>query len=448
MLLDRDRQLLTAYVDGELTSRQRRHVVRLLHRSPEARQFLQQLKADSRALGDLPRPSLPVDFSAPVLRLIGERNLSPGRIRIVKFASPTPWMGPILSWAAAAAVLLILGVASYFYFVASMEKPANTELVQKQPEPSPSVSQEEDLEPPIISDDGNEKPSQRLAPKGERPSAVRPPRIVRQPDKKSKSSLVEKSQPSSKEETALTDRVETFQFERVRDLLPMIVTLGDVDRPPTRAKLLGDLRKDNTFRLELPCPNGSKALDRVQNAARRLNIGLIIDKPAQERIKLKWRISYALYMENLTPEELVQFLHQIEVEDHKKLGGKAAETQFERLVVTHMTAGHRKELTALLGTDPTPPASNTTSSSGSDSRTPLPDATARQIGPTLAGQGGTQRPEGGQQVTQVPERIALVLAYHPVRPSPGSEEIKHFLESRKPARAGTLRVLLVLRSGS
>ena len=71
MLLDRYRQLLTAYVDGELSSRQRRHVVRLLHRSAEARRLLRQLEADAKSLRDLPRPALSVDSR--------ERSRSPHR---------------------------------------------------------------------------------------------------------------------------------------------------------------------------------------------------------------------------------------------------------------------------------------------------------------------------------------------------------------------------------
>jgi hypothetical protein len=173
-------------------------------------------------------------------------------------------------------------------------------------------------------------------------------------------------------------------------------------------------------------------------------MGLIIDKAAQERIKLKWKISYLLYFEDVTPEELTEFVRQIDVEDHKSTAGKPAETQFDRLVLTRMNAGHRKELSTLLGVDPITPASNATGSL-TDPHSSLTDATARQVGQSLAGQGGTRTPESGKPAAQPPEHIALVLAYNPVRPSPNSDEIKHFLESRKPVRAGALRVLLVLR---
>jgi len=448
MLVDRYRQLLTAYVDGELSSRQRRHVVRLLHRSAEARQLLEQLQADARALRQLPSPPLPADLTGPVLQLIAERNLAPRQQRrIDKAASVNRWIGPLASWAIAAAVLLSIGVASYFYFIASLDQPAKTVTAQTQPTRSGSTPASEDLEPAIAQkQEAATEPQKPPTPKIDRP-AVEPAKVVRKSDEKTKPSSADKPSPAPKKEAALADRLETFHFDRVPDLLPVVVKLSDLDRQPARKHLIAELSKDNAFRLELPCSNGTKVFDRVQNAARALRLGFIIDKQAQERLKLKWKISYAVYLENMTPEELTAFIHQIYVTDRKSAGGKATEVQLDRLVLTHMNAATRKELSALLGVDPLATTPNATGSSGADPRNDLTDATARQVGQSLAGQGGAPRPASGKPAAQPVENIALVLAYNPVRPSPGSEEIKHFLDSRKPARPGTIRVLLVLRNG-
>src|SRR5919204_2198902 len=96
MLPDRHRELLTAYVDGELSSRQRRQFLRLLRRSPEARVLLRQMQLDAKALRDLPRPRLPGDLSGPVLRTLAERRLLHG--------PPSPPATPgISAWAGLAA---------------------------------------------------------------------------------------------------------------------------------------------------------------------------------------------------------------------------------------------------------------------------------------------------------------------------------------------------------
>jgi anti-sigma factor RsiW len=448
MLLDRYRQLLTAYVDGELSSRQRRYVVRLLHRSAEARQLLQQLKADARTLRQLPRPSLPADLTGAVLRLISERNLAPRQSRTIQVVPAMTWMGPLTSWTVAATVLLSLGVASYFYFAASLDQAAKTEIVQKQPEPTISTPHPEEPGLSIAhKEDGiSTEPRKSAAPKINPPSAVKTPRMVRQRGERSKPNSVDKPPSPPKEETALTDRLETFHFDCVPDLLPVVVKLGGLDRLPARKKLAAELSKDNAFRLELPCSNGTKAFDRVQKAARTLHIGFIIDKAAQERIKLKWNVSYLLYLEDVMPEELTGFVRQIDAEDRKSEAGKPAEAQFDRLVLMRMSAGHRKELTTLLGVDPITTAPSATGSLA-DPHKPLTDATARLVQQSLAGQGGAPRAEPGKSAAQAPDHIALVLAYNHVHPSPGSDEIKHFLENRKPIRAGALRVLLVLRGG-
>ncbi|MGH7225053.1 MAG: anti-sigma factor family protein [Gemmataceae bacterium] len=448
MLLDRYRQLLTAYVDGELSSRQRRHVARLLRRSQEARQLLQQLQADARALRYLPRPALPADLTAPVLRTIVERRLTPGQRRIAKVSASTSWVGPLASWAAAAAVLLVLGAASYLYFAASLLQPEKTEMAKEEATPSKTTPKSDPLDASIArKETSHSAPRERSVPKLDRPVARNPQELVKHPGHKPKTSIPDKPSTLPKPETALTDRLELFHLKRVPDLLPVIVKVSDLEQESHRKKLLAELHRDSNFRMELPCPNGTKAMQRVQGAARTLHVGLIIDKQAQERIKLKWRTNYVLYLENVTPEELTQFVRRIAAEDRKSAAKKPAEAQIDRLVLARMTAQHRKELSTLLGIDPTttPPAAK--GLLGTDVRKPLSDLTAQQLGNALAGKGGTPRPQAGKPAPKPSQHVALVLAYHhPVRPSPGSDEIKRFLDGRKPTRPGTIRVLLVLRS--
>src|SRR5438128_59955 len=103
MLADRYQQLLTAYVDGELSARQQRIVQRLLRRCPEARQLLDRLLADASALRALPPPPLGADLSFAVVGAITARRLTPrpGRKRPAAAGFPG-WVG----LAAAAAVLV------------------------------------------------------------------------------------------------------------------------------------------------------------------------------------------------------------------------------------------------------------------------------------------------------------------------------------------------------
>ena len=70
MLPERALELLTAYVDGELSSRQREQAVRLLHDSPEARQILSKLQEDSQRIRRLPQTKVDPAFAGQVVAAI------------------------------------------------------------------------------------------------------------------------------------------------------------------------------------------------------------------------------------------------------------------------------------------------------------------------------------------------------------------------------------------
>jgi hypothetical protein len=444
MLLDPQRQLLTAFVDGELNSRQRRHVARLLRRSDEARQLLRQLRADAAALRRLPPPHVLSDLTDEILRTIKERSLTPGKGRLAKASTTSLWIGPLGAWATAAAVLLTLGVASYLYFASSRGRPVKPDVAQKQPEPTP---------PPNVVPD---QPKSVAVAQGKSAPTPADPKALKNPEnapgarpfmKRSNGAPMRatpgKSAEPPKDDSVLTDRLEMFQYSKVETVLPVVLKVRELEQESVRNKLISELGKDVNFRLELPCQNGTRAFERVQPAAKAMNFALVIEKQAQERLKLPAKkTNYVVYIENITPEELARLVRQIGAEDEKVAGGKAADHQIDRLVLTRMTAQHHKELATLIGIDPTESAPNPKGPLDADVHKPLSDLTAQQVGKALAGQGGAPRPEAGKP----PQFLALVLAYNPVRPHPGSAEIKRFLESRKPAKPGTIRVLLVLRS--
>src|SRR5262245_44448263 len=117
MLPERHLLLLTAYVDGELSPRQRRHVDRLLRKNEEARDLLRKLQADSRQLIDLPRVSAPSDLSESVMSGVSQLKRRPVAARplpVQPHTFPT-WTG----WVAAAAVLVAVGLATYLNYSGS-----------------------------------------------------------------------------------------------------------------------------------------------------------------------------------------------------------------------------------------------------------------------------------------------------------------------------------------
>lgn len=444
MLPDRDRALLTAYVDGELTPRQRRHVDRLLRQSAEARALLRRLQEDARALRELPPVQPTADLAEAVLRGIAERHLSPVRRRA---ARPTPAYPEWAGLAAAAAVLLVLGVGSYFYFAHAFRRDTAAHLANQRPEAPPV--------PPAVNrtDDSAvaRRPDEDRPPKDEgtheprRPAPATPAVVKAPPAKDSGPKPAPKPQGPPKPDAVLTDRnMEMFKLDEVQVALPVTLSVRDLEQDATRRKLLDELGKDSAFRLELPCRDGTRAFERLQAVCKARHVGLHIDAAAQARLKQpKWRTNYVVYLEGLTPDEWAGLLRHLAQHD-AKVARKPPERQFDGLVVTRLTARDHKELADLMGLDPTRTSPKPAGPLGTDLHKPLSEQTAEQVAKALAGQGGA-RPQPGSPLAKPAEHVALVLAYNPVRPRPGSPEVTRFLDGRKPTRPGTVQVLLVLR---
>jgi len=118
MLPDRDCQLLTAFVDGELNERQHEALLRLLRESPEARLLLQDLEDNAGKLKALPAQTLGPDFSRAVLHRIKTLPASGARPKQAA-GRIAGWVGP----AAAAAILLAVAGVSYWFFSPPQQLP-------------------------------------------------------------------------------------------------------------------------------------------------------------------------------------------------------------------------------------------------------------------------------------------------------------------------------------
>jgi hypothetical protein len=446
MLPDRYQQLLTAFVDGELSAKQRRAAARLLHRSPEARELLGRLQEDARRLRGLPAPRLGRDLSGDVVRAIQARRLRPAapRRRVLR---PTPAVPAWAGLAAAAAVLLVVGLASYLYFASALDVQTAAAVARNAPK---------ELDPVRPAPPGPGAPQVAPRPEGRTPAAAPRPEappldaVARSPRPGKETAPVvgppapEPSAPRY-DDISAAPHMEIFKPESFTANLPLVLKLHDLDGDAGRQTLLGDLRKSSAFRVELPCRHGTRAFERLQAALKAQNIAVALDPAAQARLRIpQLKTNFVLYAEGLTPEELAGLLRQASGEDRR--AAKPQEPpQFDSLVVTRMTARDRKELTDLLGADPFQPAPKPAGPLGTDPHKPLAEQTADQVAKSLAGQGGPPRPEPGKPAAKPAEHTVLALAYNPVRPRAGSAEVKRFLDARKPARPGTLQILLVLR---
>ena len=348
------------------------------------------------------------------------------------------WIGT----AAAAAVLFLIGTASYFYFAASLDRPAGPAVAfHQKPDSRPPVvpGDKGPIVPPTVAvqpppHDIGDKPNPDPAPHAptedvahQKPAAPTPP-------------VMEKEDP-----VLTSEGMEMFvEIKSVTANLdvPATFKLHDLEQESVHKKLVAELQKDAALRLELPVRDGTEAFKRLQTVLKAHHADLAIDAAAERRIaRPPLHTNYVLYSEDLTAEELGQVLQQLGVEAKKD--GRPAENPFDRLVVRRMTERDHKELSDLLGVDPVqtrPPKEK--GPLGVDPHKPVADGTAAQLTAALTGPRSEPGKSAGKQETDHP---VLVLPYNPVRPKRDSAEIKRFLEERKPMRTGAVQILLVLR---
>jgi hypothetical protein len=394
LLPERYRQLLTASVDGELTPRQRRRVERLLARYPEGRQMLEKLQQDALALRHLPARQPPADFSAGVLEEIHRARLRPSRYARLSGPAILPaWTGV----AVAAVVLLVVGLASYFYFALSLPpRPSvagvNTAAAESAPKPSPSTNTDSPTPAPK-----NPEP----APSSTRPEGAGPGKPAPAPMSPPASSREPELAPDPFE-GVYTGSLEPSTIVQVEGtFLPVVFKLNEIAREPVRDQLRAELKKDRAFRLELPCANGTRVLERLQGILHKRHLASLWDPKALQRLREPRIVtSYALFLEDLTSEQLLQLLTSL----------SAGDGQLSSLVLRRLHPSDHKELAALFGHDPTA----------------LPSA---------AGKGGLAA-----------SSTVLVAPYPATLGHGGTAAMRRHLETRAAPREGTLSLLLVLRS--
>jgi hypothetical protein len=236
-------------------------------------------------------------------------------------------------------------------------------------------------------------------------------------------------------------------FEVVDPRVSLLLTFRELTQDRSKwLRLQEEVAKEGACRVELFCRETARAFDRLNAAFLAQGVRPVVDQQAQARLTNRLKTNYVLYTEELTPEELVKILQRLGSEDPKAEANRKGDPQFENVWVNRLTPDDTQELAKLLGVEATQlQGPRPKGPLGVDIRKPLAETTVEQVVRTLTGQ-GTPSPEAAQSLVKKSERLALVLAYNPVRAKAAlSKEVKLFLDSRKDRRPGTLQLLLVLR---
>jgi hypothetical protein len=433
MLAPKYKELLTAYVDGELTARQRRHVMRLLHHSKEARKLLHCLQQDSRDLRAMP-PAVPRrDVVGPVLDSIARRNLKPVRVPRL----PPPVRFPIWTgFAAAASVLLLVGVGTFLHYSRDPDRADTTASAQRQ------GSTDDPIAPARAADKGLARAPQEKIDPEETPTPVLPPEESSEskefvpPEESIEKVPTKKPAPRSASDSVFASGAKETpgQLERVELPLPSFFKLHELDQGTASRKLREQFSAPGAYRIEILCKDASKSFGRVRAGFAANKIGLVVDTLARARLKKPlYRNDFAVFAENVTPAQMVQLLAWLGVHDRTPSSAadkKAHEQRFEGTVVIQpWSSADKSELASLLKTNPAPVPPRP---SGVDIRKPLPEVTESDI---LEGK-GVPRPGSA-------DHRAIFLSLSGTRSD--YPELKRFVAGRKPLQAGKIQVFIVLR---
>jgi hypothetical protein len=386
MLSERIQELLSAAVDGELTPRQRETVDQMLRESSEARELYQEMKRDAERLQHMRRIRLSQDFPAVILKRVAEKKPAPAR-----------YQNPIVRWmpvwantvAAAAVILAICGATALVVIWNEQQKKAGIAKENKiLPEKAPA--------PRLVDSPVAVKPANNGA------DSARVEKVPFMPAELVKDTLPQSPvkpdgpTPNLSPGTGPTPPLTKVDPPKLQPILVM----KDLDQPAVRQKLIDALKADPMVQIDLFCKDSSKATEKLQNAFKGQKV--LVDAVAQECLKLKVaKVQYLYYVENLTPDELERIFQAIAMEDRK------SEKQFDKLVLRPLAVS---QLKPLLGVEPKWLQSKSVASA---------------------------KPY---------ENIVLVLANGKVTSNPAtSKEVKHFVETRRERRPGSVPVLISVR---
>src|SRR5262249_14091716 len=118
-------------------------------------------------------------------------------------------------------------------------------------------------------------------------------------------------------------------LERVTLALPVIHKVHQLDKPEAAKKLLDQLASAKGFRLELLCHDAARGLERLRASLTAKKIQVTLDPMAQARLKKPLlRSDYAVFLENVTAQELMAVLRGAGVADRKAADKSSAEGRF------------------------------------------------------------------------------------------------------------------------
>lgn len=383
MLSDKQTQLLSAYVDGELGNRQRRLAIRLLRKSPEARRLFRDLQKDSRLLAALPPQLPPADFTRQVVSYVADQlpkvPATPSTLEPVPVAAGWPsW----ISLAVAASVLILVTFVSYQFFANRPTPLPDLQYVDnKTPEPS---------KPP-------EPPPQ-------------PPKI----------------EPQAPPKPLLAFEMREFKKHR--------------------EKLAEEFKRESAVQIELTTRNPAQVTQNLKEVLNQNGVNLLVDAQVQKLMDAqvknpgtaKGTTRYFLFMEDITTTQAAAILEDLAKKQNVK------QPTVNDIALDRISGDMRAQLATVLGISVSElePARKTEEKISFSSPPPEQPFVAEP-----GGKPATNPKPGGKPATKQSKHVAVMLALSAdMAGGQAAAAIQQFKKSRLPARPdNTLQMVIELK---
>ncbi|MBI1830553.1 MAG: hypothetical protein HYR84_03770 [Planctomycetes bacterium] len=312
MLSNQELELLTAFVDGEPSKRQRKAMMRLLHKSSEARDMLRQMQENAHKLKQLPYRKVEPSLVDGILQAIADEKSQP--------AQPTPVKPGRRVWlpyvAASLAASLLIGVLGLLYHKHMIDADAATKD-----------------ETPMAK--GDEKKADK-----------QPPYVAPTP-----------TPPTPRKPNPLVDHLVNGTFDGFGKPIPVdqafTARFSEIKDGQKTMQLAKELERDPVVQLDVTVKGNKLAMDRLKDVLRERKITLVADASASKKLgdKNQAKVEYLVYADNMTTDEVTKLMAELSKDYVLPMGKqqKDVPSPYQRVTVTPAAKDAKQKLEKLLG---------------------------------------------------------------------------------------------------
>jgi hypothetical protein len=316
MLSEQVTQLLTAFVDGELSQRQRKSVMRVLHKSSEARALLRQLQENAHKIKQLPRRKLEPSLVDAVMQAIAEQKAQPkqpAKARIVR----RRWLPYVTAAMAASLLAGVIGIFAWQAFKDHEGTKNEGGVIAK--------NEDKKFEPKV-----EPAPTPTPTPRKANPLLAQ---------------MVEETF-GGFAKMPVAEKAFSTPFAELKSA-----------QGAKFAELTREINRTPAVNLDITVKSNPLAMDRLKDVLKERGITLVTDQSAAKALagKNQAKVEYLVYAENLTPDELTKLMSELS-QSYVMPGTtnqKTVETQYKKVTLAPIAQDDKQKVAKLLGVDAT-----------------------------------------------------------------------------------------------